>query len=161
MIAQYPLPVYTAVGHDQDFHVCDMVAYSYLKTPTALADELLSIYEDEDALLSSFVSRIRMAFSNRISLNENRLSLLNSRIHGAFSLRLSKMESAVEMLQTRILAADPRRILERGYALAIGPDGAVLKTASGVGAGQKVGVMFQDGLISCVVEKVEIKEDGK
>ena len=161
VIAQYPLPVYTAVGHDQDFHVCDMVAYSYLKTPTALADELLSIYEDEDALLSSFVSRIRMAFSNRISLNENRLSLLNSRIHGAFSLRLSKMESAVEMLQTRILAADPRRILERGYALAIGPDGAVLKTASGVGAGQKVGVMFQDGLISCVVEKVELKEDGK
>ncbi|MGN1216274.1 MAG: exodeoxyribonuclease VII large subunit, partial [Candidatus Cryptobacteroides sp.] len=161
VIAQYPLPVFTAVGHDQDFHVCDMVSYSYLKTPTALADELLSIYEDEDALLSSFVSRIRMAFLNRVAMNENRLTLLNSRIRGAFFLRLSKMESALEMLQTRIHAADPRKILERGYALALGPDGAVLKAAGGVCPGQKMGVMFSDGMIRCVVEKVEMKEDGE
>ena len=44
VIAQYPLPVLTAVGHDQDFHVCDMVAYEYLKTPTALADYIMDIY---------------------------------------------------------------------------------------------------------------------
>ena len=161
VIAQYPLPVFTAVGHDQDFHVCDMVAFSYLKTPTALADELLSIYEDEDSLLSSFVSRIRMAFLNRVAIDENRLALLNSRIRGAFSLRLSKMESALDMLQTRIHAADPRKILERGYALALGPDGAVLKAAGGVSAGQRMGVMFSDGIVRCIVDKVEMKEDGE
>ncbi len=43
VIAQYPLPVMTAIGHDQDHHVCDMVAHAYLKTPTALADEILSM----------------------------------------------------------------------------------------------------------------------
>lgn len=42
-IANYPLPVLTAVGHDKDFHVCDAVAYMYLKTPTALADYILDI----------------------------------------------------------------------------------------------------------------------
>ena len=41
VIAQYPLPVLTAIGHDQDFHVCDMVAHGYVKTPTALADFIL------------------------------------------------------------------------------------------------------------------------
>ena len=41
VISQYPLPVLTAIGHDQDFHVCDMVAHEYLKTPTALADYIL------------------------------------------------------------------------------------------------------------------------
>ena len=28
VIAQFPLPVFTAIGHDQDYHVCDMVAHS-------------------------------------------------------------------------------------------------------------------------------------
>ena len=50
VIAQYPLPVLTAIGHDQDYHVADMVAHTYLKTPTALADFFLDIYEDEDGL---------------------------------------------------------------------------------------------------------------
>ena len=37
-IALCPVPVLTAVGHDQDVHVCDMVAWTSVKTPTALAD---------------------------------------------------------------------------------------------------------------------------
>ena len=37
-IADCPIPVLTAVGHDQDYHICDRVAYDYVKTPTALAD---------------------------------------------------------------------------------------------------------------------------
>ena len=41
VIAQYPIPVLTAIGHDQDYHVCDMVAHEYLKTPTALADYII------------------------------------------------------------------------------------------------------------------------
>ena len=57
-IAQYPLPVLTAIGHDQDYHVCDMVAHGSVKTPTALADLFLGIYEDEDARLSSYLTRI-------------------------------------------------------------------------------------------------------
>ena len=71
------------------------------------------------------------------------------------------MESALDMLQTRIHAADPRKILERGYALALGPDGAVLKAAGGVSAGQRMGVMFSDGIVRCIVDKVEMKEDGE
>ena len=43
VIAQYPIPVLTAIGHDQDHHVADMVAHAYVKTPTALADYFLEI----------------------------------------------------------------------------------------------------------------------
>ena len=65
VIAQYPLPVLTAIGHDQDYHVCDMVAYEFLKTPTALADYIMDIYGKEDERLSSYETRIRLAVSNR------------------------------------------------------------------------------------------------
>ncbi|MBE6239359.1 MAG: exodeoxyribonuclease VII large subunit [Bacteroidales bacterium] len=132
VIAQFPLPVLTAIGHDQDHHVADMVAYEYVKTPTALADFFLSIYEDEDARLSSYMTRVRVAFNNRLAL----------------------MESALNVLQARIKGADPRRILERGYTLALDGDGRVMKGADGRRKGDKVSVMFADGTLKCTVEEI-------
>ena len=132
VIAQFPLPVMTAIGHDQDFHVCDMVAYAYLKTPTALADELISIYEDEDARLSSLATRVKLSAAGRISA----------------------AEAAVSVLWARIQSADPRRILERGYALALDSKGVVLKGATGLAAGDGISVMFSDGTLKCSVNEV-------
>jgi exodeoxyribonuclease VII large subunit len=155
VIAQYPLPVLTAIGHDQDYHVCDMVAHSYLKTPTALADEILSIYEDEDARLSSFMTRIRMAASGRLAVSDSALSMLRGRIRNAFALKIASMESALGLLHARISAADPRKLLERGFALALDSNGVRIKVAAGVCAGDKVSVLFPDGTLKCTVDDVE------
>ncbi len=154
VIAQYPLPVLTAIGHDQDFHVCDMVAYEYLKTPTALADYIISIYEDEDARLSSYLTRMRLAFGSRISAMESVLDVLRSRIRGGFALKVSTMESALKVFETRISAADPRRILGRGYALVLDEDGRVLKGAEGLSKGDRMSLMFNDGTLDCLIENV-------
>ena len=132
VIAQYPLPVLTAVGHDQDFHVCDMVAYEYLKTPTALADYIIDMYEAEDERISSCENRVRMALANR----------------------LYREESVLQVLLARIEAADPRRIMERGYALAVDEDGVVLKGVAGRKVGDRVSVMFADGTLEATVTSV-------
>lgn len=138
-IAQFPLPVFTAVGHDQDYHVCDMVSYSFLKTPTALADEIIGWYADEDARLLSFASRLKMAFLEKIA----------------------RMENAVNLLEARIAAADPRSILRRGYVLAVGPSGKALKGAEGIGIGDAVSVMFADGELKCRVEGVSLNGEER
>lgn len=155
VIAQYPLPVLTAVGHDQDFHVCDMVAYEYLKTPTALADYIMDIYECEDERISSCQTRIRLAASNRLYREESLLDSLASRVKGAFSLKIAAMESSLQIVHTRIQAADPRRILARGYALAVDGDGVVLKGVSGRQPGDTVSVMFSDGTMNCIVKEID------
>ena len=156
VIAQFPLPVLTAIGHDQDYHVCDMVAHVYLKTPTALADEILSIYEDEDARLSSFLTRIAMATSGRLSAAESEVNLLGMRIRNGFILKISAMESALEVLRTRIAASDPAKVLERGYVLAVDGEGRVLRNAAGRQKGDRVSVMFADGRIDCTIDGVRL-----
>ena len=154
VIAQYPLPVLTAIGHDQDYHVCDMVAYEFLKTPTALADYIMDIYQLEDERISTLETRMRLAVTNRLYREESLLDSLSSRIKGTFSLKIAAMESALQVLQTRIEAADPRKILERGYALAVDGDGVVLKSASGCRPGDKVSMMFSDGTLECTVGNI-------
>ena len=133
-IARFPVPVFTAVGHDQDHHVCDMVAYGYMKTPTAMADELIGYYADEDARLLSFGSRLKLAFLNKIS----------------------RMESQVQMLETRIRSADPRNILRRGYVLALDSSGVPFKKAADKSCGDEVSLMFADGTLGCRVTKVTL-----
>ena len=160
VIAQYPMPVLTAIGHDQDFHVCDMVAYEYVKTPTALADYLLEMYEAEDERLSSFETRIRLAATGKITNAEAMLQMLRTRIRGGFALKVAAMESALKVLETRIVSADPRKVIERGYALAVDADGRVVKGAAGRKAGDKVSVMFADGVLDCRVEESHIKGIG-
>ena len=135
-IARYPMPVLTAIGHDQDFHVADMVAHAFVKTPTALADFFLDIYEDEDARLSSYMTRMKMAFASRLAL----------------------MESNLNVLQARIMGADPRRILERGYTLVLDADGRVMKGAAGRSKGDRVTVMFADGRLDSTVNNVILSE---
>ncbi len=155
VIAQYPLPVLTAIGHDQDFHVCDMVAHEYVKTPTALADFILGMYEDEDARLSSLEARMKMALNGKISAAEARLTMIRNRIRNSFSMKLMTMEAVLKVLETRVSAADPRRILERGYALALDGNGVVMKGASGRRPGDRVSVMFSDGRLDCTVNEVK------
>ena len=157
VIAQYPLPVLTAIGHDQDYHVCDIVAHEYLKTPTALADFIMDVYQGEDERISSCQTRVRLAVSNRLYREETLLDSLASRVKGGFSLKIAAMESALQVLQTRIEAADPRRILDRGYALAVDADGVVLRGAAGCKPGDKVSVMFADGVLDCIVESKDLR----
>ena len=154
VIAQFPLPVLTAVGHDQDFHVCDMVAHEYVKTPTALADYILDIYQNEDERISTLENRMRLAMTNRLYREEALLDSLAARVKGAFQLKIAAMEANLNMLQARIEAADPRRILQRGYVLATDADGVVLKGVAGRSEGDKVAMMFADGVLDCTVTRV-------
>ena len=154
VIAQYPLPVLTAIGHDQDFHVCDMVAHEFVKTPTALADFLLGMYEAEDERISSLQTRMRLAFSNKIYAAESALNMLQARVKGGFVMKIANMEATLKVLEARILAADPRRILERGYALAVDGNGVVVKGVAGREKGDKISMMFPDGTLDCTVDSV-------
>ena len=72
----------------------------------------------------------------------------------AFNNRLALMESALNVLQARIKGADPRKILERGYALALDGEGRVMKGVAGRSRGDRVSVMFADGTLDCSVSNV-------
>ncbi len=124
-IARCPIPVLTAIGHDRDFHVTDMVSLIHVKTPTALADVFIDCYAAEDERLSSYAGRLKAAFLSKITRMESRLDLLLGRIH----------------------AADPRAVLSRGYTLAVDKSGHVLKSSAGLERGDEVRLMFADGTV--------------
>jgi exodeoxyribonuclease VII large subunit len=175
-IATCPVPVVTAIGHDKDVHIADMVANTSVKTPTALADFFVDMFRKQDDALDAMADRIRSAVFSRISSMEmavqrrgNNISrgLLNKygaveklslnvahRIRFAASARVSQEYSVVALKEARINATDPRSILSLGYVLVTGKDNKVLKTVNKVAKGDRIGVRFQDGSLTAKVDEV-------
>jgi len=124
-IARCPVPVFTAIGHDKDYHVADMVANTYVKTPTAMADLFLDCYIAEDQRLGAYESRLQMAFSNRISSMSSRLDLLESKAMKSAESRLITAEHQLDRMMDGISHSSSRRLdkaesqidtVERGIA---------------------------------------------
>lgn len=158
-IATCPVPVITAIGHDRDYHIADMVANRYVKTPTALADLFLDAYAEEDATLDMLEARVRKAVSDRLAGMTRTVDAAVARLRFAVEMRLRQAESALALQEALIAKSDPRSILRLGYVLVTGGDGKVLKTAARVRAGDRIGVRFADGALTATVD--EVKQDAR
>ena len=155
-IATCPAPVVTAIGHERDFHIADMVANRFVKTPTALADLFLDLYAAEDALLDGFKGRIRQAVANRLNGMVRKADAAVHRLRFAAMARISRELAALDLKEALIKASDPRKILSLGYALVTGKDGKVLKSVEPVVAGDRIGIRFADGSLSAMVDEVKL-----
>lgn len=111
-IARCPIPVFTAIGHEKDYHVADMAANTYVKTPTALADLFLQCFISEDEKLAHYESRLHLAFAGRISSMSSRLDLLESRIRRSSGLKFQDALHRIDRLADGIHHLS-RRLLDR------------------------------------------------
>lgn len=132
-IALCPVPVFTAIGHDRDVHVADLVAYDSVKTPTALADLFVSMYASEDEMIESLSLRIRQAVAGKIML----------------------ANAALDSLEKRIALANPLAVLERGYTLVTDSGGVVLKDAEKLSRGDTITVRMKNARIKAEIKEIE------
>lgn len=116
-IARCPVPVFTAIGHDKDHHVADMVANTFVKTPTALADLFLDCYIAEDQRLGVLESRLMMTFGNRLASMSSRIDLLEARIGRQAGTRVSDAVHRVEILESGLMKSALGRVVSQEHCL--------------------------------------------
>lgn len=116
-IATCPVPVVTAIGHDKDVHIADMVAHTSVKTPTALADLFLQAYKAQDAILDRSRNRIGMAATRLVNREELRLKTLDARVQQSVQRRIADMDRQVNAVQARIRLALTKKLSAQENAL--------------------------------------------
>ena len=152
-VAQFPLPVLTAIGHDHDYHVADMVAHTHVKTPTALADWLIDRFADEDWQVEQLSRRLHLAVRAKSTQQQGVLDALLLRISHAVRTRHAEELRRVDALALRLDAVNPQRALERGFLVAL-KDGRRTDRAAAFGPGDRLTVLFRDGTVEARVEKI-------
>jgi len=114
-ITQFPLPLLTGIGHQKDFSVADMVSWKALKTPTAVADFLVSETLEAESLVNDLASRITSAANEIMTGNEEHLQSLRSHITGSARLvvRIKKEQLGYSTgMVSRITGATIQKSLE-------------------------------------------------
>ena len=150
-IARFPLPVFTAIGHDRDTHIADLVACEAVKTPTALADLFIDAVAREDERIQDLSHRLRMGLLACVSASEAALDKSLRIISLAMSGKISGGEQKLSELQSRILTFNPRKLLESGYTLVTDPSGKLLRSSKGLKSGDLIDLRFPDGTVNCTV----------
>ena len=104
-IATTPFPVITAIGHERDVHIADMVANSSVKTPTALADLFLDRYAAEDAAIDELSARIARAMQSRVHDRETALEATLASIRLSLGNKLADQSRLTDLTGSRIRVA--------------------------------------------------------
>jgi exodeoxyribonuclease VII large subunit len=154
-IAECPVPVVSAVGHETDVTIADLVADRRAATPSSAAElvvpdgaELRRHVRVCAARLSGGLRRAsdrkrRAVEALAASLGSRARSLLQSREH-----RLGRVADRLEALS-------PLASLKRGYTVAQDPTGRLLRRVEDFEPGRPFRLRLVDGRVHCHVERTE------
>ena len=176
------VPIISAVGHEIDVTIADLVADRRALTPSEAAELVLPRYDDTVATLDSRRDRLAAALRAQFELARARLERLRAsyafrapldrvRLHeqrlddlaNAATLALRRtVESRRERLATahgRLHALSPLRVLERGYSITRDADsGQVLRRAADAAPGTAIDTILHQGRLRSRVESAEPRE---
>lgn len=91
-IALCPLPVLTAIGHERDLHIADMVAFEHFKTPTALADFLVEWTSDVEEEIRESLRSIRSSLDRAVQRRQEELSRSLAGIRFTLAQRVEQLQ---------------------------------------------------------------------
>jgi exodeoxyribonuclease VII large subunit len=175
-VAECPVPVVSAVGHEQDTPLCDLAADVRASTPTAagklVVPELTELSGRLDRARGALARNVRRSLDQdrqrltrsverlrtrpRIALEREglRLERVHERLRLAPALAVERKRAALENNAAKLATLSPVQTLERGYAIVRTDSGDVVASSSDVAAGRHVDVTLADGGFGARVEKV-------
>jgi exodeoxyribonuclease VII large subunit len=151
-VAACPVPVVSAVGHEQDTPLCDLAADARASTPTAAA----RLVVPDESRLRGDLDRLRAALARDTTriLERGRQALARDadRLTRGPTLLLERKRARLDGLAGRLRTLSPRATLERGYAIVRTQDG-IVRTSDAVAPGAHIDVELAAGALGARVEE--------
>ena len=151
-LAAVRVPTISAVGHETDISLTDLVADLRAPTPSAAAEMAVADRREVARQLDDLAARLAGGLGNRTRLAAERLARTTDRLHGAIEAVLRRERHRADRLAGQLDALSPLRILDRGYAVPVGPDGHVLKRRAEFAPGTPFRLRVADGDVAARVE---------
>jgi exodeoxyribonuclease VII large subunit len=113
-ITQFPIPVLTGIGHEKDLSVTDMVAYKSLKTPTAVADFLISFMLSADISLNEMGSRLAELSGTILEQSRNLIETARLRLIPVAGTMISDIKEKLSAAKLDIVSLGKSLIIREG-----------------------------------------------
>lgn len=175
-IYESKIPVVSAVGHEVDLTIADLVADQRALTPSEAAERVVPNREEildglvhtETRLKELLLNRLQNAWQrwqdlsqrrafrlplDRIRELERRTDEWGERLNRAARQRLLSCQQRLEATATHLESLSPLNVLARGYSLTRNEAGHVIRAAEQVQTGERVETLLQKGKLICRVEE--------
>jgi exodeoxyribonuclease VII large subunit len=151
-LAACPVPIVSAVGHEQDTPLSDLVADARASTPTAAGRLVVPDLADLTARLERSRAALARGARGALDRERRRLDLTRDHLRRAPLLVLERRRAGLEQTAGRLRALSPRATLERGYAI-VRAAGEIVRSSSQIAAGNSVDVELGAGGFGAKVEE--------
>ncbi|MGE5328790.1 MAG: exodeoxyribonuclease VII large subunit [Deltaproteobacteria bacterium] len=173
------IPIISAVGHETDYTIADMVADFRAPTPSAAAEIAVPDRKELDFRIYSITKRLKNSLKNNVANARNRLDRVQNRapfrqpFDKIYQIRMlldintkdliKKITSEIQIEKKRLSnqllrlgSLNPVSILARGYCVAEIPEtDSIIKSVEGVSKNQEINIKFIDGKALCQVLDIE------
>ena len=162
-VAACGIPTISAVGHEVDVSITDLVADVRAATPSHAAELVVPEREGLQVVIDELRERLHSAMRRdlgqrrerltrvqlrgpmqRVTDGRLRLDELSDRIHIGVRKGLTRDQAQLAQLSGRLDAMSPLRVLERGYVV-VTQDGAAVTSSARLSPGDAVRLRFADG----------------
>ena len=126
-LADVRVPTISAVGHEVDISLTDLVADLRAPTPSSAAEMAVADRRDVLRLVDDLSVRLASGLTGRTRLAGARMARSGDRLHAAIDGILEVRRSLADRLAAQLDALSPLKVLGRGYAVARNEEGRVLK----------------------------------
>jgi exodeoxyribonuclease VII large subunit len=175
LAASCTTPIVSAIGHEKDSPLLDLVADYRASTPTDAAKRVVPDISEEIAMIEAMRDRARRTLVNRLDLEMTRINNfknrpvmkdphvlittraeviagLRDRSNRSFgsSLRLAKEE--LKQIKARVRALSPQSTLDRGYSVVQLADGQIVTDPKKVKAGDELRLRLAKGETKATVK---------
>ncbi|TLD42444.1 MAG: Exodeoxyribonuclease VII large subunit [Candidatus Jettenia ecosi] len=174
------IPVISAVGHEIDITISDLVADKRALTPTEAGELVVPCYDQVSDSLEKIKTRLAQALYNKILLIRSQLmGIKNSLSFKKLRDKILRLQQELDEVAQRLITVSkhtvelewerstglasrldnvsPLKVLERGYSITTnGEDDKPIKSTEGLVVGKKLKIRFSHGnVVSSIVEIVK------
>ncbi len=144
-VAALRVPSVSAVGHETDVTLTDLVADVRAATPSAAAEAVVPDRSEARDRLQAVARRMARGLAGRASLGRERLERTGDRLQAAVVAQMERRAARLERLGLQLDALSPLRVLGRGYAVARDADNRILKRVAQFPPGLRFRLTVSDG----------------
>jgi exodeoxyribonuclease VII large subunit len=174
LAAQCSTPIVSAIGHEKDSPLLDLVADFRASTPTDAAKRVVPDINEEIDLIEKLRDRASRFMRNMIELESSKIAnlaarpvlrdpavMITSRLEIITSLRdrsirsfqgrLAIAQEELQQVTARVRALSPQATLDRGYAVVQLTDGSIARDSAALKDGEKLRIRLAQGETSAMV----------
>ena len=174
-------PVVSAIGHETDTPIIDLVADVRASTPTDAAKRVVPDAAAEAELVRAALGRVRGAIIGRVDAEERRLAEVRSRpvlrdpaaflaghderlhtardrLGRAIDARVREERLGLGHTIERVRALSPLATLQRGYAILADAEGGSIERVGATRPGARLSARLADGRLDLTVNDIQVQE---